>query len=186
MVESQQQESFNQLRLNGRCAHGENRLLRENRRALRHRPDVSREAEAFQIVQEILAENAARAKIRDVVFAEMQVLDILDRLLQTRRDGKAALVRHLAEEQIEIGDLVLHAAAEVAVCHGQLIKVAEHGKIGFRFHRGKPPSRKGDKTPSLIYYTLWPRKRQGKAQNSGWGSLRFSPVREAPRGRFRE
>ena len=50
MVESQQQESFNQLRLDCGRSHGENRLLRENRRALRHGPDIAREAEAFQVV----------------------------------------------------------------------------------------------------------------------------------------
>ena len=62
----------------------------------------------------------------------MQVLDILDGLLQTRRDGKAAFIGHLPEEQIKVCDLVLHAAFEVAVRHGQLIEIAEHGQVDIR------------------------------------------------------
>ena len=61
----------------------------------------------------------------------MQVPDILDDLLQTRRNGKAAAVGTLAEEHIEIADAVLVAPLKVAVAHGQLIEVAEHGEIEF-------------------------------------------------------
>ena len=60
---------------------------------------------------------------------EVQVLDVVDQLLQTCGDGEAAAIGHLAEKHVEIGDAVLAAGFKVAVAHGQLIKVAEHGHI---------------------------------------------------------
>ena len=62
----------------------------------------------------------------------MEILDIVNQLAQARTDGEAALVRHVAEEHIEIGDMVLHLRLEIAVPHGQLIEVTEHGQILFR------------------------------------------------------
>ena len=63
----------------------------------------------------------------------MEVLNIVDQLAQTRADGEAALVRHVPEKHIKIGDMVLITRLEVAIAHGQLIKIAEHGHIQFLF-----------------------------------------------------
>ena len=62
---------------------------------------------------------------------KMQILNIGDDPLQTGADGKAAVIGDLAEKDVEIGDLILHALIEIAVAHGELIKVAEHGHIQF-------------------------------------------------------
>ena len=50
VVERQKQKRFDQLRLDRGRTHGQDRLLRENRRPLRHGPDIAREAEAFQVI----------------------------------------------------------------------------------------------------------------------------------------
>ena len=130
MVERQQQKRLDKLRLNGRRADGHDRLAREDRRALRHGPDIAREAEAAQILQEPLVKHLPAAQIRDVVLVKMKLLHIFDRLLQSRCDGKAAVVGHRAEENIKICDAVLHALDKIAIAHGEFVIVAEHAQIG--------------------------------------------------------
>ena len=130
VVERQQQKRLDELRLNGGRADGHDRLAREDRRALRHGPDIAREAEAAQILQEALVEHIPAAQIRNIVLVKMKLLHVLDRLLQTRRDGKAAVIGHGAEENIKIRDAVLHTLHEIAVAHGELVIIAEHTQIG--------------------------------------------------------
>ena len=129
MVQDQQDIGLDKLRLDGGRTHRQDRLLREDGRTLRHGVDVAREAEALQIPQKALVEQLASAQIFDVLGGEVQILDILDDLLQTGRDGEAAVVRHVAVKDVKIADLILHPADEVAVAHGQLVKIAEHGHI---------------------------------------------------------
>ena len=51
-------------------------------------------------------------------------------------DGKAAAVRDRAEINVKIGDAIFEAGLEIAVAHGQLVEIAEHGHVQFffRFH----------------------------------------------------
>ena len=59
----------------------------------------------------------------------MQLLDILHNLLQTRGNGEAAAVGAAPEKEVKIGDSVFVIVAKVALAHGKLIKVTEHGHI---------------------------------------------------------
>ena len=129
MVDGQQREGLDELGLDGRGAHHHQRLTGKHGGTLGNGVDIAGEAEVPQIVQKLLAEQIAAAEIGDVLFAEMQVFDVVDQLLQTGGDGEAALIGHLAEEHIEIGDAVLVSVAEVSVAHGQLVKVAQHGHV---------------------------------------------------------
>ena len=129
MVDGQQGERLDQLRLDGRGADHHQRLLGEHGRTLRNGVDIAGEAEVPQIVQEFLAEQVSPAEIGDVLLGEVQVLDVVDQLLQTCRDGEAAAIGHLAEKHVEIGDALLAAGLKVAVAHGQLIEVTEHGHV---------------------------------------------------------
>ena len=61
----------------------------------------------------------------------MQLLHILNDLLQTGRNGKAAAVGALTEEYVKIGNPVLIALLEITLSHGQFVEVAEHGHIEF-------------------------------------------------------
>ena len=129
MVDGQQRECLDQLGFDGRGADHHQRLLGEHRCALGNGVDIAGKAEISEIVQKLLAEQVPAAEISDVLLGEMQVLDVVDQLLQSRRNGEAAAVGHLAEEHVEIGDAILAAGLEVAVAHGQLIEVTEHGHV---------------------------------------------------------
>ena len=83
----------------------------------------------LQIGEELLAEQVPAAEILDVLVGEVQVLDVVDQLLQSGRDGEAAAVRYLAEEHVKVGDAILAAGFKVAVAHGQLVEIAEHGHV---------------------------------------------------------
>ncbi len=67
MVDRQQQKRLDQLRLNGRRADGQNRLARENRRALRDGPDIAREVKIAQIRQKPLGKQLPAVQIREVL-----------------------------------------------------------------------------------------------------------------------
>ena len=71
-----------------------------------------------------------------VLLVKVQILDVFDELLEARRDGKAAAVRDRAEINVKIGDAIFEAGLEIAVAHGQLVEIAEHGHVQFffRFH----------------------------------------------------
>ena len=130
MVDGQQHHGFHQLRLDHRSAHRDNRLAREDRRPLRNGPHVTAEVEVAQIIEEGVA-HALLFQQRKVRFAEGQILKIVDQLPDTGHDGKAAVVRHMAEKHVEPRDLVAHAVFKIAVCHGQFVKVRQHGQIPF-------------------------------------------------------
>ena len=129
VVDGQQRECLDQLGFDGRGTHHHQRLLGEHRCALGNGVDIAGKAEISEIVQKLLAEQVPAAEISDVLLGEMQVLDVVDQLLQSRCNGEAAAVGHLAEEHVEIGDAILAAGLEVAVAHGQLIEVTEHGHV---------------------------------------------------------
>ena len=59
-----------------------------------------------------------------------------DDLGQPGGDGKAAPVRDGAEENVKVAHPAAQAGLEIAVAHGQLVVVAEHGQVGSFFHPG--------------------------------------------------
>ena len=79
----------------------------------------------------------------DVLLVEVQVLNILDQLFQTRADREPAVVRHVAEKHIEIGDPILEPCPEIAVAHSQLIEIEEHGVVDVVLHSGTHPFKMG-------------------------------------------
>ena len=129
MVDGQQQEGFDQLCLNGRGTDRQDRLLGENRRTLGNGPNIAGELEMRQVIQEFLAEQVPAPEILDVRRFETQFLDIVDDLLQAGGNGKSAAVGTLAVKHIEISDLIPVIFLEIAVGHGQLIEVTQHGQI---------------------------------------------------------
>ena len=144
VVDGQQGERLDQLGLDGRSPDRHHRLPGEDGRPLRHGPDVPGKAEIPQVVQELLREQVLVPQEGDVLLVEMQILDVAHQLLQARADRKAAVVRHVAEEYVKIGDPVLKAGLEIAVAHGQLIEITEHGQVEFFFcpHNSSPCARR--------------------------------------------
>ena len=129
VVELQQQIGLQQLGLDGGSTDGNHRLPGEDRRPFRDGPDVPGEAEVPQILQKRRLKKAAPLQITDILLGEVELLHVVHDLLQPCRDGIAALVRDAAVENVKIGNAVFHAVGQIAVAHGQLIEVAQHGKI---------------------------------------------------------
>ena len=134
MVQSEEDEGLHKLGLNGGGPDGEDGLARKDGGALGHGPDVAGEAKAAEIVQEGFAEAFLSAEVFQILFVKAEVLDIVDDLLQPGCDGKAAPVWNGAEEHVEIADLVAQAGLEIAVAHGQLVKITEHGVVEMLLH----------------------------------------------------
>ena len=63
----------------------------------------------------------------------MQILDIVDKLSQTRTNSKAAFVRHIPEKDVKIRDSILIVRLKITIAHRQFIKIAEHGHIQLFF-----------------------------------------------------
>ena len=146
MVQSEEDKGFDKLGLDGGGPDGEDGLVGEDRGALGDGPDVAGELEVLQKGQKLLAEAALGAQVVDVLLVKAQLLDVLHHLGQARCNGKAPLVRDGAVEHVEVADAVLQAGLKVAIGHGQLVEVAQHGQICLRFHQESLLCR-GDKTP---------------------------------------
>ena len=131
VVDTQQQVGLDELGLNSGGTDRQDGLIGEHGSTLGHCPDIAGEMEISQIRQELLAEELPATKVFDILRGEVQVLNVLDDLLQTGSDGKAAAIGTTAEEQIEIGNPVLIAGGKIALGHGQLVKITEHGQIEF-------------------------------------------------------
>ena len=129
MIYCEQREGLDELSLDGRGTDRDQRLPGKYRRTLRNGINVAGKAEILQIGQKLLVKELPAAKIGNILRAEMEVLDILDKLLQPRGNGKTAAVRHPAEKYIKVGDAILVTIFEIPVAHGQLVKIAEHGHV---------------------------------------------------------
>ena len=129
MVDGKQGEGLNELRLNSRSPDSHQRLPGKHRRSLGDGINVAGEAEVLQIGQELLVKELTAPEILDILLGKVEILNIVDKLLQTRGDSKAAAIRHAPEEHVKIGNAVLIAVFEIPIAHGQLVKIAEHGHV---------------------------------------------------------
>ena len=129
MVDAQQGEGLDELGLGGGGADSHQRLAGEYRRPLRHGPHIPGEAECTQVVQKILLEQVFAAQIGDVFPVKVEIPDILHQLLQAGGNGEAAPIGHPAEEHVKIGDALPHPLTEIAVGHGHLVEVKQHGQV---------------------------------------------------------
>ena len=131
MVDAEEHHGFYKLGLNGRAPHGDNGLAGEDRRALGDGPNITGKFKVPQIVQKLPAEDMLGMEILNVLLCKAQVLQIVHQLLHPCHNGKAAVIRHLAEEHVKIADGVLIAVGKVSVRHRQLVKIGQHGQVGF-------------------------------------------------------
>ena len=93
------------------------------------RPNVTGELKMQQILQKRFGKDALSAQKIHILGRKAQILNIVDDLLQACGDSKAAAVRYVPEEDVEVADLLVHSGLEVAVAHGELVKVAEKGIV---------------------------------------------------------
>ena len=133
MVDEGEQRRLDELRLPQGRAHGDYGFAGEHHRPFGHRLDVAGEPEIFERREELLAEDAERREIGDVLRRKVQLAYILDRLLETRRH-RVGVAAPAAVKEVERRAAHVHAALEIAVRHGQLIEVGEHGEIALTAH----------------------------------------------------
>ena len=153
MIDGKKRKGLNELGLNGRSAHRDQGLPWKDRGALGDGVNVAGKAEILQIGQEALVKELAAPEILNVLLGEVEIFNIVNELLQSRHDGKAALIRYRAEKHIEIGDTILVAVFEITVAHGQLIKIAEHGHVQFFLSFHFIPQYRYVIGVNLIYYS---------------------------------
>ena len=135
VVQGEQQEGFDELGLNGGRPDGEEGLPGEDGRAFGHRPDIAGKPEGAQIVQKTVAEAALAPQVGNILLVKVEPLHIVDDLLQTGGNGKTAPIRHIAEKDVKITDLVgVALRLEVAVAHGELIEVTEQSIVHVLLH----------------------------------------------------
>ena len=131
MIYRQQHHRLDELRLDDGAFDLDYRLAGEYRGALGHRPHIAGESEVCKVVEEILAE-ALASQIVDIFLAEAEISEIIHKLLNAGHNHITAAVGHGAEKHIKICNGILKSVFEVAVRHGQLIEIAEHGQVDIR------------------------------------------------------
>jgi hypothetical protein len=86
--------------------------------------DVAREAEAGEVVQELLVEQIERAQVLELLGAVAELAQDLERRSQARGQKPVPLRRQAAREELE-DRLVVHVAPEIAGRHRELVEVDE-------------------------------------------------------------
>ena len=126
MIQHHQHVGLDKLRFNRLAAHDHQRFTGKHHGALGNCPDVAGKAKILQKSQKLFGKASLGTKEGNIVLVKVKRFDILHHLLQSRRNGKAAVIGIVAVKNVKIDDLVLHTVFKIAVAHGQLVKVAEH------------------------------------------------------------
>ena len=133
-VDLVQQQGLEQLRLDQRRGHADERLVREPDRPLRHRVDVAAEAESLEVAQELVVE-AERSQVLDLGRPEAHLGDHPQRRAEPAGDQPVAMGRQPADEELEDGTVVA-AEAVVAGRHRDLVPVDQQRRLGRREQPG--------------------------------------------------
>ena len=129
VVQGEEEVGFDDVAVNQRRAHAEERRVGEDDTAFRHRPDVAPEVEIGEVIEEGVAEHALAAQESDVFFVEAQVLQVIQHLAESGEDGVTTAIRHAAEVVVKVGNFVLPAFIEMALRHGQFVEVGQEGAV---------------------------------------------------------
>ena len=116
--------ALHQLRFEQRRLDAQQRFVREKRGSLRHCVQTAREAQAAEMVEEALREAAKTVQVSQRLGVEMQTLEIIDSLFQSRSHEKPPARRHRAHGDLKYGRCI-HVPVEIRLCHRQLIQVEE-------------------------------------------------------------
>ena len=98
-------------------------LSGEHKGSFGDRVDRACEAEFGKVSEEILVKDAEPAKIIDVLFAEMELFDILYKLFDTAHDRIAAAEGIISEERVEDDSIVLFLILKISLHHSQFIQI---------------------------------------------------------------
>ena len=134
MVDDVQQSGFKKLRLDNRRNHAQNRFAWEDDGAFRHREDLAGKMKTAEIGKKRFVKDLQAAQICDILLCKAKVLHIFNRLLQPGGYSICGDIALLTVKQIKTRPVFLHAKAQVAIHHGQLIQIGHHGQIPHAYH----------------------------------------------------
>ena len=123
MIDTQQHCRFQQLCFDNLRLYANQRFIREHRCSFLHRKDITGKNEMPQIFQKFIIKAVQRTQVCNITILKMQILDISDNFLQPRKHRIAAAVRISAIKQVKGDNTILMIGIEVALTHGQLIKI---------------------------------------------------------------
>ena len=131
-VHDVEQRGFDKLTDRQRAGHADERLSREDDRALTHRIDVAREPQPGKHREEVDCEQRTPVSTdllgekRYVGVGESPAREPLERLLDAGSNGETAVERVLAIRQVEAALGLGPARGEVRLSHRQLVEIGEH------------------------------------------------------------
>ena len=132
MVDAKQYHCFDKLCLNNGALYRNNRLTRENWRTLGTSPYVAGKFEILKIIKKLFVKTLS-AKQSNIVFTECKRFEVFDKLLNTCHNRKTAAIGHGTVEHIENSLAVCHTVVEIALSHGQLVKIHKRRQIAASF-----------------------------------------------------
>ena len=125
VVDDVQNRGLDKLRLHNRSNHLDQRLARENDRALGNRVDVTGEAEVPQVVEEGGFEHTETFEICNLILRKVQVFDIVNYLLEPGANRVAVAFRVGAVKHVEDDSLIDILVFKIALHHRELIQVCQ-------------------------------------------------------------
>ena len=126
-----EQGGFDELAFQDGATNPDQWFLWKNDRAFGDRVHVQLEFQCMQVFQESGVEEAFAIiacegfKVIEVGLLEAEAAKILDGIGEAAADGKAAMERCVAEEQMEDGLLIGFVRFPIGAGHGQLVKVGD-------------------------------------------------------------
>ena len=117
----------------GSGRHPKDRLVGKENGALRHLVDIAAEPKSGEVIEKLLAETRTACQLLDFLRREPQVLQEVERRLESGRHQESASRRQLANEELEHGGFCV-AMLKVGLEHVELIEVGEQ-RAGFGIHR---------------------------------------------------
>ena len=129
MIDDIQDRSFYKLGFHDGSDHLDKRLSRKNDCSLRNGINITRETEICQIVEKIRIENTKTGKVTNIMVGKVKILDVFYKLLQSGGNGITAVTGIVAVKGIKDNSFVAVLVLEVALHHGELIKISEQGQV---------------------------------------------------------
>ena len=117
-------ERLDHLRLPDRRRDFEKGLVGEDRGSFRDRKHVSGKAKVRQVVEQALGKHVQRPQIGDVVGAEAEACELVEKIVEATGEEEVAAFRQLADEEAERRGLA-HAAGAIGAQHGEFIEIGE-------------------------------------------------------------
>ncbi len=139
VVDGVEEERFDELCLDAGSRHAEDRLFGEGDLALEHGPDIAREAEGLEPLEEVVPEGSQALEVREVVGFEAEGLEVIQDVFEAGHDEEVPVARELTDEELERGRVV-HARGEVARRHGEFVQVDEESAVRCQGHSIRMPA----------------------------------------------